>query len=401
MPPNTRNGAGARLPFPIRVLKNDKIASAGGFYRSLKNVLEKDVYHLITNYKDCQKPEPCVLLSTISAAKQAQLAAALPPAMKALYPRNHGTLLVTAFGARARKSLVVRGVPPDVEDFPDCIVNSNLGLVDATSVKRGVFERDNIAVPSSTVFLSATSEEAAEDLLLNGLKIGNLLITTVARKENRPSPCFICGKIGHFRSNCPHVDKKIAERQGGLFCFKCKGAHKHNQCKEAKISPRCPNCEEEKLQADHWPFDSRSCPYLKTRLPTPKNVPVLANQMAALEKQQILTRLKNLEDKQQKQDVINRQHNKGIRTTRKVVADLALLQLGKKETISESTESELLLWLEFESKVANLHRPAGMENAAVNTPRTRNSRGKKRKPLATLNMEAFANVFVEPMAEEE
>eukprot|EP00469_Lotharella_globosa_P009055 CAMPEP_0167775232 /NCGR_PEP_ID=MMETSP0111_2-20121227/2439_1 /TAXON_ID=91324 /ORGANISM="Lotharella globosa, Strain CCCM811" /LENGTH=140 /DNA_ID=CAMNT_0007665113 /DNA_START=306 /DNA_END=729 /DNA_ORIENTATION=+ len=106
------------------------------------------------------------MFETGSPQDQLLLHSAISQVIREALDGFEGTVL--AYGAVARKEMVAKGVPVDIDE--ETLVNSNLGLVDPASITRLNTYFEGRKTPSTTVMFAATSDEAVSKILSLGLK---------------------------------------------------------------------------------------------------------------------------------------------------------------------------------------------------------------------------------------
>lgn len=363
------------MPFPVYVEKNSEVKDAVSFKRTLSAMLPPAVNRMIINYKNVRNPKPGVLYATRSASDQKMLLDNIVSTCGDIMAEGE-SLVAYALGRANSLALVARGVPVDIEE--DALTSNNLGLIQTDTIKRLRLKNDcGTFVPGTTVFLSATSEDSMQLLISGGLKMGDgLICTNVTKKISLPPVCFTCGHSGHVSSSCnSEIAKDLPLDENGrkvIHCFKCQQTgHKHSECKDEDAVPRCPNCNQD---GDHWPWETR-CPVRHKQLDKSRTVTYAsaAASQSSKDIQQLKNRVKRNETRLDAAEKKDEQQAHALHDTRLVIADVAMVQAGRKESVSERTVQRIADWYEFE-KLKNSQR----ENEAKSSSKKRRNKGPKR-----------------------
>ena len=156
----------------------------------------------------------------------------------------------------------------------------------------------------------------------------------------------MCGLLGHVATACKHEDAQTRLAQNNLFCFYCKGDHKHSVCpKKASWSPRCPACDEAGISFNVSPSWNRPDPRIDPSTFQALQLSVKANT------QKINRNVHHLN-----------QVGVSMLATRNVVMEMALLPPG--EELNQRTQSVMSNWWAFQ---ANLDKQALLQNPAPNS----------------------------------
>jgi len=153
------------------------------------------------------------MFETGSPQDQLLLHSAISQVIREALDGFEGTVL--AYGAVARKEMVAKGVPVDIDE--ETLVNSNLGLVDPASITRLNTYFEGRKTPSTTVMFAATSDEAVSKILSMGLKAGDLITSDVSMKVRLPPVCYTCGTEGHVAKSCQDEMAKDIDFQSRTF----------------------------------------------------------------------------------------------------------------------------------------------------------------------------------------
>lgn len=363
---------------------------SGWLYNELKSHIGEVNHKLIKNHRRTRKG--VILFETASPQHQLQVQSALIGTLPTVLEGFEGSVI--AYGAVARKELVIRGVPLEVEE--ETIVNSNLGLIHGDSVTRLNTYFEGKKQPSTTVMIKATSDEAASKLLSDGLKAGDLLISEVSIKIRVPPVCYVCGRQGHVARGCSEKEAKNINfdsiDDADQFCYKCKlTGHRFRQC-TASVPPFCINCQVK----GHWPTDWQ-CPCRNPAQGKKGNTDNISHEAASYKEAMVRgdvqaqkVRIKNLENRVTRCEERDEIQAKGLRSTRKVLGDVALVATKQKKDLTESSKREITDWYEFEKMLAEskrLRTRTRNVDAKVQTP-DKNSRARdKRKNHSRSSLE--------------
>lgn len=388
--------------------KEEKIQSAAELYEKLKGALEPQVFGYIKNYRDIVNPVPAVLLATLSTGTQCTVQSAVTSCLASLYPGIK--VQVESYGMKARRALVIKGVPVDVQE--DAFMESNVGMIKVGSVKRMVYYKEGMAHSSTTVMLEAATDEAARDMMAKGVKAGFLLFNDVSVRAPEPILCFVCTKFGHPARECPSEKaQKInfnSSKGEDFYCYKCDTfGHRFRMC-SADIEPTCGNCDQEsKDYKPHWPTDAYCPARIARREPGENQARQTWTQIVASEssiavddnRKRIAKLEKHASDTDQKITV----QSKAIRDNRKVIGDVALVATQKKKELMPQTERRIMDWWAMEKA---LH---AQESKVMPSPVRRSKRksslqtlGEKKMTRQLFTAEAMENLYLEGyMSEDE
>ena len=104
--------------------------------------------------------------------------------------------------------------------------------------------------PLKTIKALINNRESFEKIVKAGkIQIGSTIVKARPWKfDIQADQCFHCQKIGHMKSNCPHLDENPT-------CVRCRGNHSHVNCKiNDPALYKCVNCP------GNHPSCSRQCP---------------------------------------------------------------------------------------------------------------------------------------------
>lgn len=349
-------GRGVLLKFPVFIPKKSSGVSAASLYNRLRTAVDPNTYAVITNYRDIINPEPGILLASGSGTDQFRLWAELKEVIPTLFPREDDMIPVQ-WGLQQRRSLVVRGVPPEVTE--EQLYTSNLALIKADSIQRPPRYIEGNKTAGSTIFLEAETDDAKASLMANGVKAGGLLFSDVSEKQKEVMVCFVCTAIGHTARAC---ESELARslgldfsdsRPSQFYCYKCKTkGHRFRECKE-DLEPTCGNCMSNVPgYFPHWPTDYRCPAREKLRNAQPKTyaqaVAPAVNFIHAKELSKVKVRAANLERRVDACEANNDVQAKAITQTRSVLRDVAMVSVKKKKDLSATSKRRLTGWHRLE-----------------------------------------------------
>jgi len=362
--PNTNRSGGCRLKFPVAVEKQDVIGNAADLHKKLKNNMEPQPYRMIRNYRDIYKPSPAVLFATGSPQDQFTVESALRSCLTTMHPDI--TPVVKSFGVAARRSLVIRGVPLDVQE--ESIFEANSGCIVQDSIKRLPVYFEGKKTPGTTIMLIAATDQDRDRFISEGVKgPESLMFRNVSIKQRDVWVCFICTKLGHMAKNCPDdkakgIDFKTSD-PSSFYCYKCDTiGHRFREC-TANVEPTCANCDKSAMpHQPHWPTDF-NCPTrqaLRTASNTeensfsptmaphiPSRTPWMSNvDNKGLEKVKVRTSaLERRMEAAEERDIVQ---SKALVSTRAVIRDVAKVATKKKPKLKEQSTRRLDAWYRME-----------------------------------------------------
>ena len=96
----------------------------------------------------------------------------------------------------------------------------------------GKIKSGETGTPTSFVRVICKNSEITEDLIQNGILLGNRKFPVVAaKKQTRVLQCYNCQAFGHHSTDC----------KDQTYCGKCSGKHKTRECTFTKT--HCANCQ--------------------------------------------------------------------------------------------------------------------------------------------------------------